>query len=107
VKPIIRISGEVVNGGWELHISDNGVGIEPHLVEAAFEPLNRLHGKGSSGTGLGLAICRTIVHRHGGRIWAESDGLNRGSTFRIFLPSTQQLQAPGAPRPVDAASSGL
>jgi len=37
------------------------------------------------GTGLGLAICRTIVHQHSGRIWAERNTV-RGSTFRVFLP---------------------
>ena len=41
------------------------------------------------GTGLGLAICRTIVMQHGGRIWAERNA-DRGSTFRMFLPSVMR-----------------
>ena len=38
------------------------------------------------GTGLGLAISRDIIILHGGRIWAESDGIGNGSTFFIELP---------------------
>ena len=43
--------------------------------------MKRLHGATVPGTGLGLALCKTLVARHGGRIWAESAGEGAGATF--------------------------
>ena len=84
-KPVIRIQGEQIAGGWQFAVSDNGQGVPHKSQEAIFEPLTRLHGSDAPGTGLGLALCKTIVERHGGRIWVESKGSGFGSTFRFVL----------------------
>ncbi|OFV94264.1 MAG: hypothetical protein A3F68_08665 [Acidobacteria bacterium RIFCSPLOWO2_12_FULL_54_10] len=75
----------------EIEVRDTGIGIDPDFIEQIFQPF----GQGTmnwfaseSGLGLGLAIAREIVQMHGGRIWAESSGRGRGSTFRLQLPLT-------------------
>ncbi|MCX7661698.1 MAG: ATP-binding protein, partial [Candidatus Omnitrophica bacterium] len=45
----------------------------------------------SVGTGLGLAISRKIINRHKGKIWAESEGENKGAVFHIELPIAQNV----------------
>ena len=85
---MIEISGgSSGHGGWEFAVKDNGQGIPRVFHESIFEPLRRLHGGETPGTGLGLALCRTIVARHGGRIWVESEGM--GAVFRFTLSATQ------------------
>lgn len=73
-----------------LRVRDTGEGIPEDLLEAIFEPF--VQGRPGDtrrprGTGLGLAICRQIVRQHGGAIWAESEGIGRGSTFAVRLPA--------------------
>jgi signal transduction histidine kinase len=91
--PVIKISGARIEGGWQLHVADNGQGISPDACEQIFEPLKRLHGNEVPSSGLGLALCRTIVERHGGYLRAESEGNGRGATFHIFLPYTSTRTA--------------
>jgi PAS domain S-box-containing protein len=85
VSPIIEILGEPFEDGWSFAVKDNGQGIPSEFQHTIFEPLKRLHGSDTPGTGLGLTLSRTIVARHGGRIWVESDGAGRGATFRFTL----------------------
>lgn len=84
--PRIRIDAARHPEGWLFTVGDNGPGVAPASLEAIFLPFERLPGKGPAGAGLGLAICRTIVERHGGRTWAESQP-GTGAAFRFTLPS--------------------
>ncbi len=83
--PRILISGETTDEGWHFAVTDNGSGIPPEKRETVFEPLTRLHGSDIPGTGMGLALCRTIVERHGGRIWVETPAIGEGVTFHFVL----------------------
>lgn len=83
--PIIAIEGGRSEEGWRFAVTDEGQGIPQEHQAVIFEPLKRLHGNEVPGSGLGLALCRTIVARHGGRIWVESNGEGSGATFRFTL----------------------
>ncbi len=89
--PVVEISGERLGDEWQFAVKDNGEGIPPEYHDGIFEPLKRLHGDESAGSGIGLALCRTIVARHGGRIWVESEGAGRGSTFRFTLSAAREV----------------
>ncbi len=85
----VVISCRSIDGEAEIVVRDTGIGMHPAFLEDIFEPFRR--GAGSrhsheSGLGLGLAIARRIVEMHGGRIWAESAGLDCGSSFHVRLP---------------------
>ena len=70
-------------------VTDTGIGMtaqeQKRLFEAFYQASGGIKGK-TPGTGLGLAITRSIVEKHGGRIWMESGGINKGSTFIFTLP---------------------
>ena len=74
----------------EFAVADNGVGINPADLERIFEHFEQADGssrKRFQGTGLGLSLSKKYVELHGGRIWADSEGEGKGSTFRFVIPS--------------------
>jgi signal transduction histidine kinase len=78
----------------EISIADTGVGIKPENLERIFERFEQVDGpldNKSQGTGLGLSITRALVELHNGRIWAESDGPDKGSTFRFIFPTSPDI----------------
>lgn len=85
--PRIHISVSRERTGWQFAVKDNGIGIAPEYQDRIFGIFKRLHTGGKySGAGIGLAICQRIVERHGGRLWVESEGNEKGSTFFFTAP---------------------
>ena len=69
-------------------IKDSGIGITAEQLDHVFDEFYKADGSRHDfdSSGLGMPICKRIVEKHGGRIWAESDGLGKGSTFYFTIP---------------------
>jgi CheY-like chemotaxis protein len=77
------------SGAVAIRIKDNGAGIDPGFLPYVFDRFRQADGSPSrqhQGLGLGLAIVRHLVELHGGTVRAESEGLEKGSTFTVELP---------------------
>jgi len=93
-------------------VEDTGAGLSPGQQKQLFQAFSRMHGAMAPGLGLGLVISRAIVEQHGGRIWAESEGPDRGSQFWVSLPrrapdTFSPASAAPTPAPSGAAPFGL
>jgi PAS domain S-box-containing protein len=85
---LIILSVKPGNGFVTVMINDNGIGIEPNVLDNLFDPVHRISTRGTeeeTGTGLGLLLCREFVEKLGGKIWAESIP-GKGSSFKFTVP---------------------
>ena len=95
----IRLTARLEGVHVAVSIVDEGKGIGaerlPHLFRS-FARSGREEPAQRVGAGLGLAICRGLVEAHGGRIWAESDGEDRGARFSFAIPVADPTETGGA-----------
>ncbi|MFC1672901.1 ATP-binding protein [Pseudomonadota bacterium] len=84
-EAMIEFKGEQNGDMVTCCVRDNGAGFDMAYADKLFAPFQRLHRQDEfEGTGIGLSTAERIVHRHGGRIWAEG-GIDEGATFFIEL----------------------
>ncbi len=107
----IRITSCVVGDALETRVSDEGMGVAQSELDAIFERFYRgqqpeqsgeAHAPG--GVGLGLAICASIIHAHGGRIWAESQP-GHGATLVFTLPLSPERPLGALPQRQDTLAA--
>ena len=73
----------------QVSVTDTGIGINPQDQPRVFKPFEQVDGSASrkyQGTGLGLSLTKSLVELHGGKIWVESQGAGKGSTFSFIIP---------------------
>jgi signal transduction histidine kinase len=87
----LLISTEQNQAGARVAVRDSGPGIDPVYLDRIFDAFYTTK---SGGTGMGLSICRSIIHAHGGKLWAAANK-PRGAVFQFTLPDVErELTAP-------------
>jgi two-component system, sensor histidine kinase and response regulator len=91
-SPLVEIGYTENNGEVVYYVRDNGAGFDMKDADKLFGVFSRLHTSTEfEGTGVGLSIVKEIIHKHGGRIWAQA-AVDKGATFYFTLGSTQAGQ---------------
>ena len=97
----IRVAAERDGVHVAISVADRGRGVPAERLPNLFRKHAAAAGaEGAGGAGLGLAICKGLVEAHGGRIWAESGGLGRGTRFTFTVPLAEEAAIDAGPAAV-------
>ncbi len=101
---VIEFGLKHVDGVDCFYVKDNGSGFDPMFASKIFKPFERLHRYADiPGTGIGLSNAQRIIERHGGKIWAESPGLDKGAAFYFTLDRAERPARTDDPSLLSAA----
>jgi len=83
----IQVNGRPTENGYQMTVTDQGIGMTPDQVERVYEKFYRCNQSNTSvgGTGLGMTIVKGIIEAHGGQIWIDSE-LGQGTSVHFLLP---------------------
>ena len=91
-KGIIKVSVETEDGGYTVRVKDQGFGFNKEDEVNFFQKFYRgknVEGTNVNGTGLGIYVCKRFIEKHGGHVWAHSEGLGKGSEFGFWIPGVK------------------
>jgi signal transduction histidine kinase len=94
--PVIQVSAAAQpDGGWQIGLADNGIGVPAEFAEKIFVIFQRLHGRDAyPGTGIGLALCKRIAEQHGGQMYLDTT-YEGGTRIYFTLPAAAAAVSAG------------